>query len=200
MNRAVFIDKDGTLVEDLPYNVDPARARFTTGAVAGLAALQAAGFELVLVSNQSGVARGYFDLAAVESLFEHLRRRLAASGVQLRGSYYCPHHVDGCVPEYAFACDCRKPASGLLRRAAREHDLDLGASYMIGDILDDVEAGRRAGCRTVLLLGRGETEWRLTPHRTPDYIANDLTHAAQVILRASRPPAAASRRALRRPV
>src|SRR5205085_6378312 len=102
--------------------------------------------------------------------------------VPLARCYHCPHHPDGTVERYARACACRKPQPGLLLRAARDHDLDLARSWLVGDILDDVEAGRRAGCRTVLLDNGHETEWVLTPERLPHHIACDLAQAADLIL------------------
>jgi D-glycero-D-manno-heptose 1,7-bisphosphate phosphatase len=187
--RAVFLDKDGTLIEDVPYNVDPARIRLLPGAVAGLRALHRAGFLLIVVSNQSGVARGYFPEAALAAVEERLRALLAAVGVPLAGFYYCPHHPDGVVPEYAVSCLCRKPSHGLLVRAGREHDIDPAASWFVGDILDDIEAGHRAGCRTVLVDNGGETLWELSPDRTPDFVAHDLAEAARIIAEDAPEPA-----------
>jgi histidinol-phosphate phosphatase family protein len=182
--RAVFLDKDGTLVEDIPYNVDPQKVSLSRGAAAGLAALHAAGYRLVVVSNQSGAARGYFPEAALEGVRRRLGELLAAHRIPLAGFFWCPHHPDGVVPELAVACDCRKPAPGMLLRAASELGLDLGASWLVGDILDDVEAGRRAGCRTVLLDNGHETEWRRGPQRRPDGVAATLDEAARFILTA----------------
>lgn len=180
--RFVFLDKDGTLVEDLPYNVDPGRIRLARGAEAGLRRLHAAGFGLAVVSNQSGVARGLFPESALAAVERRLRRLLAEIGVPLAGFHYCPHHPDAEVVAYRLSCSCRKPAPGLLTRAAREHGADLGRSFLVGDILDDIEAGSRAGCRTVLLDNGGETEWTPGPHRLPDGVAGDLEQAAGLIL------------------
>jgi len=179
---AVFLDKDGTLVEDVPYNVDPALIRLTRGAIEGLLTLHRAGFPLIVVSNQSGVARGLFDEAALGPVEARLRELLGAAGVPLAGFYYCPHHPDGSVARYAVACGCRKPAAGLIERAARDREIDLGSSWMVGDILHDVEAGRAASCRTILLDVGHETEWKVTPARTPDAVAPDLATAARLIL------------------
>ena len=184
--RAVFLDKDGTLVEDVPYNVDPAHIRLTEGAVEGLYALHRAGYTLIVVTNQSGVARGYFPESALLAVEERLRSLLAAGGVPLHGFYYCPHQPEGAVRTYAVTCGCRKPAPGLLFRAARRHAIDLCASWLVGDILHDVEAGRRAGCRTVLLDNGNETEWQLRPERIPDCRAPNLRAAAGAILAAPR--------------
>jgi D-glycero-D-manno-heptose 1,7-bisphosphate phosphatase len=183
---AVFLDKDGTLIVDVPYNVDPVLVRLTDGALDGLRALHDAGYLLIVVSNQSGVARGLFKEEALGAVEARLRGLIAVAGPPLAGFYYCPHHPDGHVEPYAIACTCRKPAPGLLSRAAREHGVDLGRSWLIGDILHDVEAGRRAGCRTVLLDVGHETEWQLTPDRTPDLVATSLSDAARLILRDER--------------
>jgi D-glycero-D-manno-heptose 1,7-bisphosphate phosphatase len=180
--RAVFLDKDGTLIADVPYNVDPRRILLLPGVETGLARLHAAGYRLVVVTNQSGVARGYFPESALWVVEAHLRALLLAAGVPLSGFYYCPHHPDGVVSAYARACDCRKPAPGLLLRAARELGIDLHRSWCVGDILHDVEAGRRAGCRTVLLCTGHETEWHLGPRRVPHAIARDFDEAVAVIL------------------
>jgi histidinol-phosphate phosphatase family protein len=180
--RAVFLDKDGTLVEDVPYNVDPSKVQLTPGAAAGLAALRRADYRLIVVSNQSGAARGYFAPSALEGVRERLSALLAAQGVQLDGFYWCPHHPQGDVPELSVVCDCRKPAAGLLLRAAAELGINLETSWLIGDILDDVEAGRRAGCRTILLDNGHETLWRLTPNREPDHLVTELEEAARLIL------------------
>lgn len=179
---AVFLDKDGTLINDVPFNVNPALIRLTAGAAEGLAELHAAGNRLVIVSNQSGVARGLFPETALRAVEAKLRELLEEIGVPLAGFYYCPHHPKGSVAEYARACECRKPAPGLLRRAAAELRLHLPDSWMIGDILDDVQAGGAAGCRTVLLDNGHETEWRRSPEREPDLIAPDLAAAARAIL------------------
>jgi D-glycero-D-manno-heptose 1,7-bisphosphate phosphatase len=180
--KAVLLDKDGTLVEDVPYNVDPARVRIFPRAVEGLRLWQHAGYRLFVVTNQSGVARGLFGLEELSRLQEHIDELLSEAGVHVDGWYCCPHHPEGIVREYALECDCRKPAPGLVQQAAREHGLDLRACWMVGDILDDVEAGRRAGCQTVLLDNGHETEWRRGPLREPQVRATNLLAAAQAVL------------------
>lgn len=179
---AVFLDKDGTLLRNVPYNVDPARVEFTDNAIGGLERLAAAGYALIVVSNQPGVALGYFSQAALDRLAHHLGDRLADAGIFLTGFYACPHRPPS-PPRTQPSCACRKPAPGLLQRAARDHGIALDASWMVGDILDDVEAGQRAGCRTVLLEVGNETEWRFSPLRTPTLRARDLADAARSILR-----------------
>jgi D-glycero-D-manno-heptose 1,7-bisphosphate phosphatase len=172
VSPAIFLDKDGTLVEDVPYNVDPARIALTPGAADAVEAFALNGWRVIVVSNQPGAALGLFD----ERALGHVERRLAElldGGVV--AFYYCPHHPEA-------GCECRKPGPGMLLRAARELGVDLGRSWMIGDILDDVEAGRRAGCRTCLIDNGNETEWRMNEARRPDCVAADLAQAAALIL------------------
>jgi histidinol-phosphate phosphatase family protein len=186
MRKAVFLDKDGTLVEDLPYNVDPDRMTLGRGVLPGLRALAGTGYRLVVVSNQSGVARGLFGESALQGVERGLRSLLQAGGVVLDGFYYCPHHPDARLPDYRRACTCRKPQPGLLERAAVELGLSLADSWMVGDILDDVEAGHRAGCRAVLVDNGGETEWIRSPARDPDIVVKSFDEAAVAILAADR--------------
>ncbi|WP_166398042.1 HAD-IIIA family hydrolase [Rubrobacter marinus] len=150
-NKAVFVDRDGTLIVNRHYGSDPDRIELLDGVADGLRALRGAGYKLVLVSNQSGVARGYFDEAAIGRMHDRLQKMLDAHGAALDGLEYCPHHPEGEIFPYAVECACRKPAPGMLRRAARKHGLNLSASWMVGDIAADVEAGKRAGARTVLV-------------------------------------------------
>lgn len=175
---AVFIDKDGTLVDNVPYNVDPSRIVLAPGAAAGLRQLARLGYRLFVVSNQPGLALGHFDEAALERAWQHLKAMLAQQDVALDGFYYCPHHPQGSIATWASTCACRKPAPGLLLRAAAEHRIDLASSWMVGDILDDIETGRRAGCRTVLVDVGNETEWVRSAWRTPDMVVSSLAEAA----------------------
>jgi len=181
--RAVFLDKDGTLVDDVPYNVDPALLVLARNAGPALRLLRSLGYRLYVVSNQSGVARGRFDEAALGPLFLRLQAMLDGEGVRLDGVFWCPHHPQGVVAPYAVDCACRKPQPGMLQRAAALHGVDLEASWMVGDILDDIEAGRRAGCRTALIDNGNETEWLLSPQRMPHLRAPDLLAAAVGIRR-----------------
>jgi D-glycero-D-manno-heptose 1,7-bisphosphate phosphatase len=166
---AVFVDKDGTLVEDVPYNVDPVRIRLAEGAYEALSAFAGRGLAVIVVSNQPGVALGRF----AEEALSGVKAKLQAS-LKIDAFYYCPHHPEA-------GCECRKPNPGLLLRAAREQGIDLGRSWMIGDILNDVEAGRRAGCRTCLIDNGNETEWHLSAARRPDNRVGGLAEAASLI-------------------
>jgi D-glycero-D-manno-heptose 1,7-bisphosphate phosphatase len=182
-NKAVFLDKDGTLIKNVPYNVNPKHIQIYPEAFDALHTLHQAGFLLVVVSNQSGVARGYFKEDDLQKVKEHIQAEIRANaGVPLAGFYYCPHHPDGTIPRYSIDCACRKPKPGLLFRAAEELDIDLKHSWMVGDILNDVEAGNQAGCATVLIDNGNETEWFLSHERQPDFIVTNLYEAAQAIL------------------
>jgi D-glycero-D-manno-heptose 1,7-bisphosphate phosphatase len=185
--KSVFLDKDGTLIENVPYNVDSALIRLTDGALESLSKLHAAGFRLIIVSNQAGVAHGKFKEDELQKVEAHLGQLLAEAGIPLSGFYYCPHHPDGKVAAYSVSCFCRKPNPGLLFQAAREHNLNLAGSWIIGDILHDIEAGRRADCRTILIDNGNETEWRLSPLRQPHATVPNLIEAANVILAGDEP-------------
>jgi D,D-heptose 1,7-bisphosphate phosphatase len=182
MRKAVFIDKDGTLITDVPYNADPDLIRLEPGAAAALQLLHEHGYALVVVSNQSGIARGYFKDQAMQAVKDRITSLLDRHGVQLDGFFYCPHHPQGSVKEYAIDCGCRKPKPGMILQAAGLLNIDLRQSWMIGDILHDVEAGNRAGCRTVLLDNGNETEWVINSYRQPLYITGGLLEAAQLIV------------------
>jgi histidinol-phosphate phosphatase family protein len=186
LKRAVFLDKDGTLIENVPYNVDRKRIRLRPGAVDALLLLVGHGYEPIVVSNQPGVAMGLFPYGALAAVEEHLNDLFLTHGFRLTDCYWCPHHPEGSVADYAVSCACRKPMPGLLHAAAAEHGIDLAQSWLIGDILDDVEAGKRAGCRTVLLDVGAETEWDMsTQFRKPDVVAKDLLQAADAIMHAA---------------
>jgi D-glycero-D-manno-heptose 1,7-bisphosphate phosphatase len=181
--QAVFLDKDGTLIENVPYNVDPQKIKFMDDVIPGVKKLSLAGFRLIIVTNQSGVARGFFHEDDVKQVGRHIEKVFKQNGVPLLDFYYCPHHPDGNVPAYKEICACRKPAEGLLLKAKLEHDVDLPRSWFIGDILDDVESGRRAGCRTILINNGHETEWQVTtPLRKPHAMVSNFKEAVDVIL------------------
>lgn len=183
-HRALLLDRDGTLVRARHYPTQPADLQLFPGLGAALARFRQAGFRLIVITNQGGLALGHFDAAALDAMHAHLQRELTRQGAPLDAIYHCPHHPAGRVPALAIACRCRKPQPGLLQRAAADWSLDLARCWMIGDILDDVEAGRRAGCHTALVDNGGETEWRRDPWRVPDLVAPDtLTALARIAVR-----------------
>jgi D-glycero-D-manno-heptose 1,7-bisphosphate phosphatase len=170
-NKVVVLDRDGTIVVDRHYLSDPAALEFEPGAAVGLRKLSDMGFRLVMITNQSGIARGFFSLAQLQAVHERLRQMLHSIEVRLEGIYYCPHG-----PEEG--CDCRKPELGLLRQASQELGFEISQSIVIGDKDSDVEFGRRAAAITMLISKPGSRPGSTT---TPDYIVGNLNDAADII-------------------
>jgi D-glycero-D-manno-heptose 1,7-bisphosphate phosphatase len=172
MARAICLDRDGTLIEDVGYPRDPAKVRLVAGAAEALGILKNHGFLLVLISNQSGIGRGIITQQEADRVHQRVIQNLAAEKIMLDGAYYCPH-----APEAG--CGCRKPSPGLLHQASLELGFTLARSYMIGDKPSDVEAGWRAGCRTIHLR-RGAVGFL----PTVDAVACDWAQAVRWILQA----------------
>lgn len=183
LERAVFFDKDGTLINNIPYNVDPNKVTFSSGAEKALSILKSLNseFQYHIVTNQAGVALGLFEEKELIPLRSKISEMFQQLGVTLSDFHYCPHHPEGKIKEFSIECDCRKPAPKMIMTAASKYNLDLSHSWMIGDILDDIESGKRAGCKTILLDNGNETEWILNEWRKPDYSVNNLEEAAMII-------------------
>ena len=181
-NTAVFFDRDGTLIQDPGYLNHPDQVRLLDGAAEALKGFQQMGYKTVVVSNQSGVARGIVTVEMLERIHDRLRELLAAQGASLDGIYYCPYHPDGVIPEYRKDSDWRKPKPGMLLAAAREMDVDLARSWMIGDDHRDVEAGRNAGCKTILIRSIPSEAGPSSASR-PDYVAVNMKEAVNIIKR-----------------
>ncbi len=191
MSRAaVFIDRDGTLTEEVGYVNHPRRLRLLPRSAEAVRRLNEAGVAAVVATNQAGIARGYFSEEVLQAVNEALVAQLEDGGARLDGLYVCVHHPTAGAPPFRADCDCRKPKPGLLRRAARELDLDLGRSAIVGDKPSDLLAGAEVGARGVLVLtGYGLGEWefrRATFPREPDHVAGDLLDAVEWFL-AGRP-------------
>jgi D-glycero-D-manno-heptose 1,7-bisphosphate phosphatase len=171
MKPAVFFDRDGTLIYDKNYLDDPDDIEWYDGVFDTLRRLQEEGYEIVIITNQSGVARGMFGEETVKAIHDRMRDELIGEGIRPIGFYYCPFLEDAAVEEYRKDSDLRKPSPGMLIQAGEEHDLDLSNSYMVGDKASDVEAGNRAGCRTILVTtGKSQnlsnrTELDVAPNR-----------------------------------
>jgi D-glycero-D-manno-heptose 1,7-bisphosphate phosphatase len=190
---AVFLDRDGVLIEDVELLTEASQIRLLPGVAQALAALKEAGFLLPVVSNQPVVARGLLDESEVAALQQEVASRLILEGAPaLDGFYFCPHHPQATLPAYRLTCECRKPRPGLLLRAAANHGIDLAASFMVGDRPTDLIAGARAGCRTIWVeTGKHlappiQTAEPLPPPR-PDHVCAGLPEAARWILAQGRP-------------
>jgi len=186
MNAAVFLDRDGTLNEEVGYINHVARLRMIPRAAAAVRLINRSGLKAVVATNQSGVARGYFPESLVREVHKIIERRLKQKGAYLDRIYYCPHLPGGAVEPYNVACECRKPKDGMLRQAFHELGVDLARSYVVGDRLKDVEFAHSAGLKGILVLtgyGKGEAEYVLpASHIRPDFVAEDLYAAIQFIL------------------
>lgn len=186
MRRAVFLDRDGVICTEEGYISDPRKMRLIPGAAEAIRLFNENGIASIVVTNQSGVARGFFDEETVVALNQAMQERLEEQGAHLDAAYYCPHHPEGVVQRYSMVCDCRKPSIGLLRQAARECNLDVEQSYLVGDKLSDIACAGRAGVKGILVLtGYGAEECKRldrTPGVLPAFIAADLREAAGWIL------------------
>ena len=180
--RAVFLDRDGTINVEKDYLHKIEDFEFIPGVPAAIKRLKAAGFLVIVVSNQSGVARGYFDEQAVNRLHRHIQAELAGYGTSIDAFYFCPHHPEQGVGAYKVACDCRKGAPGMLLRAAADHDIDLQQSFMIGDKLADIEAGAGAGCRNILVMTGYGAQAAAQAENAVLETCPDLAGAARMIL------------------
>ncbi len=181
MARAVFLDRDGTINFETEFLHRPEEFHFITGAPQAIRLFNEAGFRVIVVTNQSGIARGYYDEEAVRSLHRYVDGELRRFGAIIDAYYFCPHHPEYSGDDDGKACRCRKPEAGMLFRAAAEYSLDLAASYMIGDKISDVRAGLNAGCRPILVrTGYGAAEAPLLPHGVA--VFDDLLSAARAIV------------------
>ena len=182
---AVFLDRDGTLIEEVGYLDRPERVDLYAYSIEALRALNRAGLKVVMVTNQSGVARGFFSEAVVHAVHGHIADLLAAGGAWLDAYYYCPHHSDGRLAEYTRTCGCRKPGRGMDDRAVEEFGIDPARSFTVGDRWLDVALARAVGAKGVLVrTGYGSTEeLKPQPGLTADAVVNNLAEAASWILR-----------------
>ncbi|MDQ5846566.1 MAG: HAD family hydrolase [Acidobacteriota bacterium] len=186
MNRAVFIDRDGTISEEVGYINHPERFRLFPYAAAAIKQLNQNGWLAIVTTNQAGVARGYFAEDMIHAVHARMTNELEADGARLDGIYYCAHHPSVGDPPYRIDCDCRKPKPGLITRAARDFDIDLNNSWVVGDRYSDIELARNAGVKSALVLsGYGRGEWehqRSSWTQQPDLVADDLLAAVHLIV------------------
>ena len=184
---AVFIDRDGTISEEVGYINHPSRFRVFPYAAGAIKLLNDQGWLAVVITNQAGVARGYFSESMIETVHDNLRRELREKGARVDAIYYCAHHPSVGEPPYRQECDCRKPKPGLVTRAGKDLDIALEQSWMIGDRYGDIELARNAGVRSALVLsGYGRGEWenqRSQWQQQPDLVAENLLAAVASILK-----------------
>ncbi len=180
-NKAIFLDRDDTLIEDPGYINNPDQVKLLPGVPRALAELKTMGYKLILVTNQSAVARGIVTEKTLRNIHDRLEHLLAESNAFLDAIYYCPYHPDGVIPKYRKESDCRKPNPGMLLVAADEMDIDLSQSWMIGNGAHDVEAGLRAGCKTILIDPPSRQHQPRPGDPTPHYRAVNITEAVNVI-------------------
>lgn len=184
MNNAFFLDRDGVIIEEEHYLSDPAKVRLCPGCAEAFKQISSTGFRIIVTSNQSGVARGYFTFAEIAAVERRIEELLAGAGAPLPDAwYYCPHHTKGNVAEYVRDCDCRKPRPGMLIRAAKEHAISLPDSVMIGDKLSDLRAAFAAGCRHAALVLTGHGSEQTPEPLEHDYpIADNILDATEKLL------------------
>jgi D-glycero-D-manno-heptose 1,7-bisphosphate phosphatase len=189
---AVFLDRDGTVIEEVGYMNRLDRIAFFPWSVDAIRVLNHAGFLVVIVTNQAGVARGYFDEALVREAHARIDGRVRAGGARIDAYYYCPHHPDAAIEAYRQACDCRKPQPGMIHRAVREHGIDVGRSFVVGDRWLDVRMGQAAGTKTVLVrTGYGLEEAAQSDGTAADTVVDNLMDASAWIIRQRRAGGAA---------
>ncbi len=179
-NRAVFLDRDGTIIEDRNYVYRIEDFCPLKNSVEGLKMMMDMGYLLVIISNQSGIARGLFSESHLNQFFHYFNDYFNSRGVYFSGIYYCPHHPQGKIEPYKKDCDCRKPGTGLFLQAAAELEIEPALSYAIGDSLRDIAAGNRIKANTILITGKTEAEYRDYQEK-PDFTARDLLDSAFII-------------------
>lgn len=179
--EALFLDRDGVLGQPHCHPSRPEDLVLCDGLLPTLRDVQRGGVAIVVITDQSAIRHGYFTEDDIQAMHDRLRSFLAAGGVALDGVYHCPHAPGGLIPDFAIPCECRQPRPGLLLRAAEDLQLDLTGSWLIGDSLDDVESGNRAGCHTILV-DRGTEPPPDDPRRRPEYVVQITRHALEIVL------------------
>lgn len=182
MKKAVFLDKDGAVLENVPYNVNPHYIRLQSQAGEAIKLLKSAGYLIIIVTNQAGVARGIFPESTLVLVKHTMNSLLLKYGVMLDGFYYCSHHPDGTVQRYSIDCLCRMPMPGLIQQAVRDFNIDVTVSWTVGDVLNNIESGNRSGCNTILLNNGNEPVWETSSFHQPHHISGSILEAAQFIV------------------
>lgn len=178
--KAAFIDRDGVINEERNYVHRISDFVLLPGVIEGLSLMRDAGYLLIVVTNQAGIARGYYEQAEMERLHDHLRELLAEQGVSLDAIYFCPHHPQGSIEALSIECSCRKPSPGMLLQAAKDFNINLSASVLIGDKFSDVQAGKRAGVGRIAIVESGH-KVEQAARLESDVVAKDLLAAARIL-------------------
>lgn len=185
MEKAVFLDRDGTINEEMGYVNHPSRFQIFEFAAPAIRKLNDIGFKVIILTNQSGLARGYFDEKVLEEVHTNLLNHLSIHKARIDKIYHCPHHIEGSVKKFTTDCDCRKPKPGMLKRAEREFNISLKESYLIGDRYKDIQFGQKSGLTTIMVLtgyGLGEHTYQKNQWtKGPDFICKNLLDAADII-------------------
>jgi len=191
MNKAVFLDKDGTIIEDVGYLSSPNDLKLIPGSAEAIGLLNKSGYKVIVVSNQAGIAKGYLTEDVLQSIDKRLQKELLKRGAFLDAILYCPHHPEHGVYPYKMVCECRKPGPGLIKDAEKFYNIDSSSSYMIGDKLTDIKAGENAKIQPILVLtgmGKESSEDENFRAFNPVFIAKDLLHAVKHIINGDRLP------------
>ncbi len=181
---AVFLDRDGTINEDVNFLSSPEQVILIDGSAEAIKEMNELGLKVIVFTNQSGIARGYFTEDDLHKIHSRLDELLSQSGARIDAYYYCPHHPTEGNGKYKVECECRKPKDGMLQRASREHNIDLKKSFVVGDRCADIKAGKTAGATTILVLtGHGHQGYEKCKRENlePDFVARDLKEAVQII-------------------
>lgn len=182
-NKAVFLDRDGVIIKEPPYYIyRPDQLILIPGSADTIKLLNKNGFLVVIVTNQAGVAHGYYSENDVLAFHQLMKKKLEKKGAKIDAIYYCPHHPESKIEKYRVDCNCRKPKPGMLQKAEKELNIDLKRSLMIGDKISDIEAGKSVGCKTIMVLtGHGKEESKFKNIEC-DFTADDLYHTIEYIL------------------
>lgn len=180
MNKAIFLDRDGTIIEEKNYLSNKKEIIFLEGVFEGLKKLQQE-YLLIIVTNQSGVARGYFNEIIVKKINNEIINQLAKKNIKITDVFYCPHYINGKIKKYSIKCDCRKPKTGMIKKAQTLYNIDLNNSYIIGDKDSDIELAENANCKSIFINNNN-----YQPNKIPDFSVKSILEASEIILNVER--------------
>ncbi len=183
MNKAFFLDRDGVVIREAEYLSSVKEVKIFNETFQALKLMKEAGYLIIVVSNQSGVARGYFEESTIPIIHKHINSELKKENIEVNAFYYCPHHDNGSIEKYSIPCECRKPKSGMLDKAAKDFNIDLTKSFMIGDKTSDIKAGKNANVAKSILVKSGHS-FILTPEEENEIVVkDDILEATKYLLK-----------------